>query len=192
MYRILPSIPDGLEKNVGSFLVEAAQNTLSLPISFRQEIHSHLYPALTQFQSKAYTPGNLVIPSHSLTAFIHLIRADPTSAAFSFLTIYSLRHRTLTDHPDFSNHLFGPLFSSSHGIGKLTIPSTVSTPADQTSQGIISLRQQNTSSIPSGTSRKTSRMIGKLENVSKQFGTILMSSILFAHRTRLLSSLSLL
>ena len=87
MYRILPSIPDGLEKNVGSFLVEAAQNTLSLPISFRQEIHSHLYPALTQFQSKAYTPGNLVIPSHSLTAFIHLIRADPTSAAFSFLTM---------------------------------------------------------------------------------------------------------
>ena len=36
MYRVLPSIPDGLDINVGSFLLDAAQNTPSQPVSFRQ------------------------------------------------------------------------------------------------------------------------------------------------------------
>ena len=192
MYSILPSIPDGLEKNVASFLVDAAQDTPSQPVSFRPEILSLLCPSLIQFQSKTYTPGlgDQVIPSHTLTAFIHLIRADPTSAAFSFLTMYSIRHRTLTDHPGSFDDLV-PLLSNSeklsHGIGKLTIPSPSPLQLIKHSQGTDSYRtysqQQNPSSIPSWTNRKPSRMTGRLENVSKRFGPMLMSPILFARGT---------
>ena len=125
MYRVLPSIPDGLDINVGSFLLDAAQNTPSQPVSFRQEVRTLLYPALIRLQSKAHIPDDDLVPPDCPAAFIHLIRADPTSAAFSFLTMYSIRHRTITDHPDSFDHLFAPLLSEKHfhGIGTLTIPS---------------------------------------------------------------------
>ena len=86
-----------------------------------------LYPGLTYLTSKAYDPGKkLIIPSQSLSAFIQLIQANSTSAAFSALIMYSIRHRTLRDYPDSFDHLFQRLDDSekhSHGIGKLTIPS---------------------------------------------------------------------
>ena len=66
--------------------------------------------------------------------------------------------------------------------------------SDKNSQGTNSYRtssqQQNPSSIPSGTNRKTNRMTGRLQNVSKRFGPMLISPILFAHRTRFLLSMS--
>ena len=76
---------------------------------------------------KAYNPHRYQpILSQSLSTFIHLIQENPSSAAFSFLTMYSIRHRTLTNHPDLFHNLFLGLSDSdrlSHGIGKLTIPS---------------------------------------------------------------------
>ena len=171
---MLPYIQDGSVKAVGSFLIDAAEDSRLQPIYFGQEIRPCLYFALTRIQGKAYTPGDFVIPSHSIPAFIHLIQANPTSAAFSFLTMYSIRHRTLTDHPDSFDLLFKWLYSSerhSHGIGKLTIPSLSPLQLIKYSQGTNSYQtyslQHSHLSIPSGTNRKTSRMIERLENVSR-------------------------
>ena len=197
--RMLPYIPDGPVMTVGSLLVEATEDSRLHSIYFGQEIRPCFYFALIRLQTKAYTPGSYVVPFRSLTAFICLIQANPTSAAFSFLTMYSIRHRTLTDHPGSFDDLFWGLSDSelhSHGIGKLTIPSPFPLQLIKHSQGTNSYRtysqQQNPSSIPSGTNRKPSQMTGRLENVSKRFGPMLMSPILFARRTRLLSSMSLL
>ena len=139
-----------------------------------------LYLGLSHFQSKTYTPGTFVIPSHSLSASIHLIQANPTSAAFSFLTMYSIRHRTLKDHPDSSDYLFGWVSDSErhpHGIGKLTIPSPSPLQLIKHSQGTNSYRtysqQQNPSSIPSGTNCKTSQTTRRLVNVLERLGPVL-------------------
>ena len=159
------------------------------------------YQGLSTTLSRSYVPTtnvNYPISKSTTITFTQLIQAGPTSAAFAFLTMYSIRHRTLTDHPDSFNSLFYPLSDSerlSHGIGKLTIPSPSPLQLIKHSQGTNSYRtysqQQNPSSIPSGTNRKPSRMTGRLENVSKRFGPMLMSPILFARRTRLLSSMPL-
>ena len=69
---------------------------------------------------------HLLCTFQSLPTFIHLIRENPTSAAFSFLTMYSIRHRTLTEHPKYFNDLFYRFSDSdrvSHDIGKLATPS---------------------------------------------------------------------
>ena len=96
-----------------------------------QEADPHLlamfYLGLTYLASKAYNPQkDLPISSQSLPAFIRMIQANPTSAEFSLITMYSIRHRTLTDHPTSFAYLFPSLSYSerhAHGIGKLTIPS---------------------------------------------------------------------
>ena len=159
-----------------------------------------LYLWFAPLHPKAYDPSrNWPISSQSLPTFMRLVQESPTSAAFSFLTMYSIRHRTLTDHPNAFDFLFEGLSDSerlSNGIGKLTIPLPSPLQLIKHSQGTNSYQtysqQQNPSSIPSGTNRKTSRMTGRLENVSKRFGPMLMSPILFARRTRLLLSMSLL
>ena len=172
MNRImLPATSHGPAGVVGSFTLEVAQDDQLRSLYFGNEIYVPtlvtLYLGLSHFQSKTYTPGTFVVPSHSTPAFICLIQANSTSAVFSFLTMYSIRHRTLTDHPDSFDHLFSPLYDSerlSHGIGKLTITSPSPLQLIKHSQGTNSYRtysqQQNPSSIPSGTNRKTSRMTG--------------------------------
>ena len=103
---------------------------LRFSLSYR-EVNPHLFRMLhiriSDICSKAYKPSiNSPIPSQFLPAFIRLIRESPTDAAFSVLTMYSIRHRTLTSHPASFDHLFGQLPDSeklSYGTGKLTIPS---------------------------------------------------------------------
>ena len=134
-----------------------------------------LYLVFALRQAKVYNPStNWPISPQSFPAFVHLIQANTTSASFSILIIYSIRHHTLIDHPDFFNHLFQRLPDSgrhSHGIGKFTISSLCPLQPDQDSQGTnfyqTYSQQQNHSFIPSGTNRKTSRMTRRLENVSK-------------------------
>ena len=166
---ILPATSHGPSGVVGSFTLEVAQDDQLRSVYFGHELHVPalvtLYLGLSHLQSKTYTPGTSVIPSHSTPAFIRLIQANPTSAAFSFLSLYSIRHRTLKDHPDSFNDLFSLLWEHqrhSHGIGKLTIPSPSLLQLIKHSQGTNSYRtysqQQNPSSIPSGTNCKTSRM----------------------------------
>ena len=86
-----------------------------------------LYLWFATIHSEAYNPvRNRPISSQSLPTFIRLIQENPTSAAFSLLTMYSIRHRTLADHPDSFNDLLPSLSDServSRGIGKLTISS---------------------------------------------------------------------
>ena len=78
---MLPYIPDGPVRTVGSFLVEATEDSHLHPIYFGLEIRPCFYFALIRLQTKAYTPGDFVIPSRSLTTFIRFIHANPTSAA---------------------------------------------------------------------------------------------------------------
>ena len=86
-----------------------------------------LYLGFVTLHSKAYNPvRNPPIFSQSLSTFISLVQENPTSAAFSLLTMYSIRHRTLTDYPGDFDSLFRGLSESeklSHGIGTLSIPS---------------------------------------------------------------------
>ena len=200
---MLPGGLYGPAKAVGSFALEVAQDDHLRAIYFSSDPHLSLFASyyfgVVQLLSEAYIPGTMIVPPRSITRYTHLIQANTTSAAFSFLTMYSIRHRTLTDHPGSFDYLFLWLDDSeklSHGIGKLTIPSPSPLQLIKHSQGTNSYRiysqQQNPSSIPSGTNRKTSRMTGRLENVSKRFGSMLIRPILFARRTRSLSFMSLL
>ena len=76
---------------------------------------------------KTYNPfRDWPISSQFLPTFIRLIQGNPTSAAFSLLTMYSIRHRALKDHPDSFGNLFEELSESernTHDIGTLSIPS---------------------------------------------------------------------
>ena len=201
--HLLPDIQYDCVELVGSLALDAARDNYLRSIYFSQEVppsfFATLYIGCSHSQSGVYDPGDFVISYDSRSAFVRLIQANPTSAAFSFLTMYSIRHGTLKDHPDSFDDLFSFIWEHqrlSHGIGKLTIPSLSPLQLIKHSQGTNSYRtysqQQNPSSIPSGTNRKTSRMTGRLENVSKRFGTMLICPILFARRTRLISSMSLL
>ena len=157
IYRMLPRVPDSLAVFVGSFAFEENQASnrrlgelcfgpLSQPSSFQI-----LYVTLSSSHAKAYTPDNAVIPFHSTPAFIHLIQANPTSAAFSFLTMYSVRHRTLTDHPDCFDDLFdwfSDFEEHAHGIGKLTIPSPSPLQLIGTHRGPVSIEPTHSNKIP--------------------------------------------
>ena len=137
-----------------------------------------LYSMFSPLQSKAYKPSrNYPVLPQSLPAFIRLIKSNTTSAAFSLLIMYSIRSRTLVDHPDSFDNLFGRISESekpSYDIGKLTISSLCLLQPDQNSQGTslcqTYFQQQSHLSIPSGNSRKTHRMAERLENVSTRFG----------------------
>ena len=102
--RLLPDVPYSSAEVVGSFALDAAQDDHLRSIYFGQEAHSSLFAILyfgcSLSQSGACAPGYSVISESSCSAFIHLIKANPSSAAFSFLTMYSIRYRTLIDHPD--------------------------------------------------------------------------------------------
>ena len=69
---------------------------------------SFLYQHLSRKLSGWYVPTtNRQILSNSMTiTFIQLVQAGPTPAAFSSLTMYSIRHRILKDHPDSFDDLF--------------------------------------------------------------------------------------
>ena len=101
---------------------------------FDSPFSTSLYLGFTSAQCTSYslrkymTTRNSVHPVSStyLPTFIQLIESNPVSAAFSLLTMYSIRHRTLADHPDSFNDLLPWLSDServSRGIGKLTISS---------------------------------------------------------------------
>ena len=81
---------------------------LYLEQAFSEASHVPLYLKFIQLHSKAYNSKRNCNPfsHHTLLAFIHHIQRDPTMAAFSLLTMYSIRHRTLTDYPDAFDILF--------------------------------------------------------------------------------------
>ena len=127
--EIFPSAPHGPAGVVGSFALEVVKDDLLRSIYFGKEGNvssfATLYFGLSHLHSEAYDPStNLLISSHSLPAFVHLIEANPTSAAFSFLTMYSIQNSTLTNHPDTFGHLFlGPCDFEEHSsdVGNVTM-----------------------------------------------------------------------
>ena len=49
---------------------------------------------------------NMPVPRIGVPTFVQLIQAGPTSASFSILTMYSIRHRTIVDYPDTWREIF--------------------------------------------------------------------------------------
>ena len=101
---------------------------------FDSPFSTSLYLGFTSIQCTYYSLREYVttrssvnpILSTYLPTFIQLIQLNPVSAAFSLLTMYSIRHRTLADHTDSFDDLLPWLSDServSRGIGKLTISS---------------------------------------------------------------------
>lgn len=63
----------------------------------------NLYREVANIMLELYTPGqcgNWPIPTMLVPTLLQLIEAGPTSAAFSILILYAIRHRTITDRPD--------------------------------------------------------------------------------------------
>ena len=117
-------LPKGLSRAVGLFALEAIQDDHLRSIYFGSEIHpssfAMLYFGMTRHQSKAYIPQYCVMRQKPIVALTHLFEENPTSAVFSFLTLYSIRCRTVKDHPDNFDYLFCWLSDSeklTNGIG---------------------------------------------------------------------------
>ena len=110
-----------------------------------------LYLWFVPLHSKAYNPPyDQPISYQSLPTFIRLVQENPTSAAFSFLTMYSIRHRTLADYPNDFNNLFLRLSHSetlSHGISKFTIPSLSLLQLIKSHRGPISIESTQSNKI---------------------------------------------
>ena len=128
---MLPDILYDSVDVVGLFALGAAGDDHLRSIYLKQEItpsfFATLYFGLTLLQRKAYKPSrDLPIPGDVLPAFIQLLQANPTSAALSTLTMYSIRHHTITKRPEAFDILFRSLSYSeklSYDIGKKMIPS---------------------------------------------------------------------
>ena len=106
IHCMLPSARHGLAGVVGLSALEILHDDHLQPIYLDEEICPSVYLGSTQLQSKAYTPCDYVLPSRSLFVYIRLIQANPVSAAFSLLAMYSIRCRALVDYPG----VFEPLF----------------------------------------------------------------------------------
>ena len=153
--HLLPDIQYDCVELVGSLALDAARDNYLRSIYFSQEVppsfFATLYIGCSHSQSGVYDPGDFVISYDSRSAFVRLIQANPTSAAFSFLTMYSIRHRTLTDHPDYFDFLVYPLSDSeklSHSIGKLTIPSPSPLQLIKSHRGSIPIEPTHSNKIP--------------------------------------------
>lgn len=83
-----------------------------------------LYSCLTLALSGMYDPAtNHPVLSTHLPTYIRLIQEGPLSAAFSILTMYSVRHHTMKTHPENYHGLFPGLFDTElqkYGIGKFS------------------------------------------------------------------------
>ena len=129
--HVLPNLPHALAGAMSAFALEVAQDDHLRSVYLGQGAYlsssATLYFCLTHPQSRVYTPTSPVgISSHSLPAFISLLQENPLLAALSFLVMYSIRHRSLTDHPNSFLFLFLALAESekhSNGIGEVIISS---------------------------------------------------------------------
>ena len=153
--RLLPDIPYDSAEVVNSFALDAARDDHLRLIYFggeaRPSFFATLYFGCASFQSRSCVGKRYLISDHSCSAFIPLIQANRTSAAFSLLTMYSTRHRTLTDYPDSFRKLFSELSDSdrhSHGIGKLTFPSPSPLQLMKTHRGPILIEPTHSNKIP--------------------------------------------
>ena len=152
----LPDLLEEPEKALDSFVRETFHDDRLLLNLLCREGNPYLiailYSRLSCSQSKLYDPStNIPISSESLSAFVHLVQTNTTSAAFSVLTMYSIRHRTLTDHPNSFNLSFKGLSYSdrhSHGIGKLTIPSPSPLQLIKSHRGPIPIEPTHSNKIP--------------------------------------------
>ena len=74
------------------------------PVNF-----SRWFGGLSRVLSASYIVGehgNRPIPTSFVSAFGQFMEASPTSAAFAILVMYSVRHSTITEHPDSYDDLF--------------------------------------------------------------------------------------
>ena len=123
---MLPRLLNGPAGAIENFTLELFENTHLRTMILCQNVNPNLlatlYPVFVHLRPKLRTlEAPVVISPSSLPTFIHLMRANPTSAAFSFLVMYAIRHRTLIDQPEtFESIFLGLTYSErlSHDIGK--------------------------------------------------------------------------
>jgi hypothetical protein len=116
-------------KDMGTSILGVLGEKSSITVYFGESSNltciSPLYSCLTLALSGMYDPAtNYPISLTHLPTFIRLIQEGPTSAAFSILTMYSVRHHTLIKHPEEYDHLFGWLSDTEkqkYGSGKFSL-----------------------------------------------------------------------
>ena len=140
----LPGVVDGPLQAVREFALRVLDIDHFQPglprLRFNPGLLAMLYKGLASAQSTAYNPEveAFVIPSHSIPVYIDLIGANPISATFSFLAMYSIQHRALTDHPGTFSVLLERSFYPErqlHGVGEFYNSFTISNLADVGTQG---------------------------------------------------------
>ncbi|KAK7684421.1 hypothetical protein QCA50_012368 [Cerrena zonata] len=114
---LIPSMPgDAMEdaRQVFSALLAGSQRLLvDVGEGCNPSIFQELHRILTLALLRSYIPNkNEPVPYTSLPLFIRLIQEGPTSAAFTILTMYSIRHETMSQHPDQWDFLFRQYLSN--------------------------------------------------------------------------------
>ncbi|KAK7677474.1 hypothetical protein QCA50_019587 [Cerrena zonata] len=104
---ILPDLPQGLTRQTCELF---ASRISDLPLNFNDLwILKGLYDIMTYVSLELYNYNpdtNSLIPQLSLPMHARLINEDEDSAICSILTMYSIMHRTMEDHPEHSVSLF--------------------------------------------------------------------------------------
>ena len=131
--RILPDVTHGLGNAVDAFALDMLKDHHSRTVYFGGDLDPSsflmMYSSLVGSHVKSYTLRTELrdsvspIPSQSLDAFTILILTNTNSAAFSLLTMYAIRHRTMVDCPNDFYRLFQrPTHTvmHSHTIGKIS------------------------------------------------------------------------
>ncbi|KAK7677462.1 hypothetical protein QCA50_019575 [Cerrena zonata] len=123
---ILPDVPQGLTHQTCELF---ASRISDFSLYFAPWFLAELYLRMTYALSEAYVPAtNFPVPRGSLPVFIRLINKDRNSAVYSVLTMYSVRHHTLENHPGHFDNLF-PFLSAGErqasGIGTQFITNLV-------------------------------------------------------------------
>ncbi|KAK7689225.1 hypothetical protein QCA50_007916 [Cerrena zonata] len=106
---VLPDVPQGLTRQTCELF---ASRISDLPLTLDHPmILAGLYFGMTYALSEAYVPAtNFPVPRGSLPVFIRLINKGRSSAVYSVLTMYSVRHHTLENHPGHFDNLFPYIF----------------------------------------------------------------------------------
>ncbi|KAK7677465.1 hypothetical protein QCA50_019578 [Cerrena zonata] len=123
---VLPDVPQGLTHQTCELF---ASRISDLSLSFAPWFLAELYLRMTYALSEAYVPAtNFPVPRGSLPMFIRLINEGQDSAVYSILTMYSVMHRTLENHPEGFDYLFPALSNyerQAYGIGSRFVSNLV-------------------------------------------------------------------
>ncbi|KAK7684418.1 hypothetical protein QCA50_012365 [Cerrena zonata] len=122
---LIPDVSYGMMKEMSRVILAEIGDKEQWSMHLGEDSDLSYFPklcfSLTLALSGTYNSASgFPISSTHLPTFIRLIREGPTSAAFSILTMYSVRHHTLMKHPEKYDGLFPTLSDiekQNYGIG---------------------------------------------------------------------------